>query len=82
MTAKEKSDELYWKFYNQIEHHLLPGISHKMSVLCAITAVNEIINDLKQYETIAIELHPHAQGLIFGSLFFWVEVRNELNKMT
>lgn len=52
-----------------------------MAVLCAIIAVDEIILDLLQSKELAKDLHPHCDGLIFGSLIFWKEVKNELNKM-
>jgi hypothetical protein len=46
MTPKEKALELYWKYYNRIEHTLSEEYSeHEMFVVeqCALIAVNEMI---------------------------------------
>ena len=46
MTPKEEADRLYWLYYDQIEQHLLTGIDHQISILCAVIAVQEIINTI------------------------------------
>lgn len=46
MTPKEKSLELYWKYYNRIEHTLSEEYSEHETFLCkqcALIAVDEIL---------------------------------------
>jgi hypothetical protein len=47
---------------------------------CALVAVDEILNDLKESLEIAEGLHPHAKGLISGSLVAWQKVKIEIEK--
>ena len=47
MTPKEKALELYWKYYNRIEHALSEEYSEHETFLCkecALIAVDEILD--------------------------------------
>jgi len=63
MNTKEKSNDLILKFQGKEN---------------AIICVNEILNDLKESFSVAQDLHPHAEGLIAGSISFWSEVKLNL----
>jgi len=65
--AQEKANELIKKFS-------ISGNGKENAKIC----VQEILNDLKESFEVAKDLHPHAEGLIAGSLAFWVIVKEEL----
>jgi len=50
------------------------------SVELALCCVDIIIKDLNESLEIAVEnhLHPHAEGLVAGSLYVWRNVKKEL----
>lgn len=75
MDAKEKATELYWLYYNQIEHHLNAGIDHNLSVVCASLAVKEIIHFCNSCPLLNNGKETHE---IWG---FWNEVLSELKIM-
>lgn len=74
-TPKEKAEDLLLK-YSILED----GQNHLVKK-CALIAVDEIINDLKESLEIAEGLHPHAKGLIAGSLVAWQKVKIEIEKL-
>ena len=76
-TPKEKAEELVEKYYWTFGDGYL-GEQH---IQCALIAVDEIINDLKESLEIAEGLHPHAKGLISGSLVAWQKVKKEIEKL-
>jgi hypothetical protein len=76
-TPKEKAEELVEKYYWTFGDGYL-GEQH---IQCALIAVDEIINDLKESLEIAEGLHPHAKGLISGSLVAWQKVKIEIEKL-
>lgn len=61
-TITEKADELIELFSS--------GSANENALKC----VNVILDDLKESFEVAQELHPHAQGLIAGSLNFYFSV--------
>ncbi len=65
--GKEKADELVKKFALGAwgKHH-------------AQSCVEEILADLNESFEVAKELHPHAQGLIAGSISYWNKVLNHI----
>ena len=82
MTPKEKANELVEKYLSLNDNFNKPIITDEQdAVKCAIVAVNEMINDLKQSFELSKELHPHANGLIAGSLVYWQSVKTELEKI-
>lgn len=87
-SAKEKAKELVEKFATffgkhdrQITDEPQPTIAIKHAKQCALICVEEIINDLKLSFDVCKEaqLHPHAEGLIAGSIVFWNDVIEEIN---
>jgi hypothetical protein len=79
MTPKEKAEELYQKFlrYAPAEEEF----EHVHTIQCALIAVDEILNDLKESLEIAGDFHPHAKGIIAGSLLAWQKVKIEIEKL-
>ncbi len=76
MTPKEKALELYWKYYNRIEHTLSEEYSKHETFLCkqcALIAVNEILSDYKNYL-----LHENTA---YKGLMYWKEVKQEIEKL-
>jgi len=76
MTPKEKADELhvgYWRLTND----------SRIAKQCALIAVDEILEDNRTSLKLADDenLHPHARGLILGSLAIWLEVKQELENI-
>jgi len=75
MTPKEKAEELIDKFDEYAESRISDsgrGFDKKYcSKQCALIAVDEILNDLKESLEIAEGLHLYAKGLIAGSLVAW-----------
>lgn len=67
MEAKDKADELVRKF-------ALGGWGKEHATNC----VDEILSDLKESYEVAQDLHPHASGLIAGSMYFWTKVKEEI----
>lgn len=63
MNVKEKANDLILKLQ-----------SKKNAMIC----MDEILDDLKTSFSIAQDLHPHAEGLISGSISFWTEVKLNL----
>jgi len=53
------------------------------NVELALCCVDIIIEDLNESLEIAVEnhLHPHAEGIIAGSLYVWRNVKEELLKV-
>ena len=67
MTSKDKALELWWKYYNRIEHTLSEEYSPHESFIvkqCALIAVDEILEHC--YEV----MKP-----------FWQEVKQEIEKL-
>jgi hypothetical protein len=63
MTPKEKAEELVYKFMDT-------RIPWKQSKLCALIAVDEILNH-----------HHQSQGLYRIDSYFWKEVKQEIEKI-
>ncbi|WP_407491697.1 hypothetical protein [Elizabethkingia anophelis] len=78
MEAKEKAEELVKKMYKA--NWKMTSYS---AVSCAMVCVDEILHDAKQSYKVTEEpdIHPHAQGLIVGTIRYWQEVKQELEKM-
>ena len=74
MTPKEKALELYWKYYNRIEHTLSEEYSEHETFLCkecALIAVDEILDLIDTiYDYDRESLNP-----------YWQEVKQELEKL-
>jgi hypothetical protein len=69
MKPKEKALELWWKYYNRIEHTLSEEYSPHESFItkqCALIAVDEVINNLP---------------LISEIQEYWQEVKQEIEKL-
>jgi hypothetical protein len=68
MTPKEKALDLYWKYYNRIEHTLSEEYSKHETFLC------------KQCALIAVE---QILEIIFSDYDwqYWNEVKQELEKL-
>jgi hypothetical protein len=70
MTPKEKAIQIYTKMYNEIYTSYGTDFVAKQ---CAIIAVDEILNDYKNYL-----LHANTE---YKGLMYWKEVKNELEKL-
>ena len=87
MTPKEKAEELVSRFiiYTNLFNPDNPNNNGwekdiDSAKQCALIAVDEILNDLKESLEIAEEFHPHAKGIIAGSLLAWQKVKIEIEK--
>ncbi len=83
MTPKEKAEALVDAFMN-IKSMKLSDYSmiyHPTAKQCALIAVDEILKDLKESFEVAEDLHPHAKGLIAGSLTSWQQVKQEIESL-
>ena len=70
MTAKEKAQELFLKYYNRIEHTLsieYVGYDWDIAKTCTLIAVDEIINVLVS------DINPLAN--------YWYQVKQEIEKL-
>ena len=75
MTPKEKALELYWKYYNRIEHTLSEEYSEHETFLCkqcALIALDEILNDNWYIATYKDLINRKA---------YWEEVKQEIEKL-
>jgi endogenous inhibitor of DNA gyrase (YacG/DUF329 family) len=75
MTPKEKALELYWKYYNRIEHTLSEEYSKHETFLCkqcALIALDEILNDNWYIATYEDLINRKA---------YWEEVKQEIEKL-
>lgn len=83
MTPKEKALELYWKYYNRIEHTLSEEYSEHETFLCkecALIAVDEILYNAGMiWSGIYTETGMTAKGEIRKK--YWQEVKQELEKL-
>jgi hypothetical protein len=76
MTAKEKANELFGKYYSRIEHTLSEEYSlHERFIVkqCALIAVDEIL-DLKHIVTLRRNMHEME-------LEYWDEVKQEIENL-
>jgi hypothetical protein len=72
MTPKEKALELYWKYYNRIEHTLSEEYSEHETFLCkecALIAVDELITE------------GFFTDGYYNRSAFWQEVKQEINEI-
>ena len=75
-TPKEKAFELVVLFQDKVN-----GIRKELAKKQALKAVDVILNDLKESLEIAEDFHPHAKGIIAGSLLAWQKVKIEIEKL-
>jgi hypothetical protein len=73
MTAQEKAQELYFKYYQQVADGSFPEYNAKQ---CALVAVDEII---EQWELIHAYI-ANGMGELNPNLKYWYEVKDELTK--
>lgn len=66
--AKQKAEELYLKFYNEIVHTNV-RVRREVSRGCALIAVDEILDSVSQPEWCTEFME------------YWKQVKNHLNKM-
>ena len=84
MTPKEKAEELVVKFQQSRDAEDYNDVRDiHAAITCALIAVNEILEDNRTSLKLADDenLHPHARGLILGSLAIWLEVKQEIEKL-
>jgi hypothetical protein len=81
MTPKEKAEELILKFRQIPPFSPYTGVGDAEAKQCALIAVDEILKDLKESFEVAEDLHPHAKGLIAGSLTSWQQVKQEIESL-
>ncbi len=76
MTPKEKALELWWKYYDRIEHTLSEEYSPNESFIvkqCALIAVDEIINEYSNL--------PHFGELYLENIDYLEKVKQEIEKL-
>jgi len=71
MTPKEKAKELFDKFYDTTGEH---WNAHKVSIECALIAVDEIINTLNM----DIRDVDVRGNILFDLIEYWQEVKKEI----
>ena len=87
MTPKEKALELYWKYYNRIEHTLSEEYSEHEKFLCkecALIAVDEIINSRNDDRGFDDTLSSVSNGYYTAHpmyFTYWQEVNQEIKKL-
>jgi hypothetical protein len=79
-TMKEKAKELIDRFMNYVEMKDFYGDDKELynAKQCALICVDESIKDLTDSLEIAKDMHPHAKGLITGSIVSWKGVYKEI----
>jgi hypothetical protein len=76
MTAKEKAQELFLKYYNRIEHTLsieYVGYDWDIAKTCTLIAVDEIINSNPNY--------PEFKENEGTPIRYWEVVKQEIEKL-
>lgn len=74
MTPKEKAEELYYKFYNRIEHTLSEEYSpHEKDIVkqSALIAVDEILNTFEDID----------DGQTVIPYDYWQQIKQEIEKL-
>jgi hypothetical protein len=75
MTPQEKSEELYSKYYNRIEHSLsedVSGFEKDIVKHLVVIAVDEIL----------VSFTAMSYGLLYlGQINYWEEVKQEIEKL-
>ena len=75
MTPKEKALELYWKYYNRIEHTLSEEYSEHENFLCkecALIAVDEILR---------LNVFDYYESDWSNTIEYWQEVKEEIEEL-
>ena len=75
MTAKEKAQELFLKYYNRIEHTLsieYVGYDWDIAKTCTLIAVDEIIKS-NPFEVSKTDMD--------STIDYWKEVKQEIEKL-
>ena len=75
MTAKEKAQELFLKYYNRIEHTLsieYVGYDWDIAKTCTLIAVDEIIKS-NPFEVSKTDMD--------STIDYWQEVKQEIEKL-
>ena len=78
MTPKEKALELYWKYYNRIEHTLSEEYSEHETFLCkqcALIAVDELIKESCNYSQFKKADYQESR------IAFLTELKKEIEKL-
>ena len=93
MTAKEKADELFWKYRPIIAGKqfvtglVLMSEAKELTKQCALIVVDEIINDwinkLKKLKDETIEIKHSLDEMmeLSHSIKYWNEVKQEIEKL-
>lgn len=87
-TAKEKAIEMISRIVlhcdgmNMFESYEY-NIAKENAKLCALIMVDMVLKDLIESAKVTeeSEFHPHARGLIMGSMVIWNGVKDELLKL-
>ena len=80
MIPKEKAIELYYEYYNRIEHTLSEEYSpHEKDVVkqCALLAVEETINTLN-YDIRDLDVRG---SVLLDLIKYWREVKQEIENL-
>ena len=88
MSPKEKAKQLVDMMgfstsstINRETYEYQPVYRNQYAKQCALVAVDEIFKDLGESLEVAEGLHPHAKGLIAGSLVAWQKVKKEIQNL-
>jgi hypothetical protein len=87
MTPQKKAKELVDQYRIILIHSETDAgeeiLCTTIAKQCALVAVDGILEDNRTSLKLADDedLHPHARGLILGSLAIWLEVKQEIEKI-
>jgi len=77
MTPKDKAIELYIKYIDAYNDRNLQVIDYKFAKLCALIAVDEIIEfmEVDDFDSDTCYWANHSK------MQYWIEVKQEINKL-
>jgi hypothetical protein len=82
ISPKEKALELWWKYYNRVEHTLSEEYSLYEKELCknyALIAVDEII-EANPYKWVPF-MDQYTETILTSNIPYWQEVKQEIEKI-
>jgi hypothetical protein len=82
ISPKEKALELWWKYYNRVEHTLSEEYLLHEKELCknyALIAVDEII-EANPYKWVPF-MDQYTETILTSNIPYWQEVKQEIEKI-
>jgi hypothetical protein len=81
MTPKEKAQELFIKYRNELDFALDYDIYIVYAKRCALIAVNELIESFNSIYDASIRNIEKYSGAKYGMKDYWAEVKQEIENL-